>query len=98
MDGPTWGTLEAPGLVSLPIALACFVIDEDSGVAAFQELSLSGSPSVVFHVFRLGCHTSVKHTLPFGAYVFTTISETTIGVRNQWAKQTHEIPIPPRAF
>ena len=94
MGGPTWGELEIVGVVTLPRALPCIVVDEKLGVAVFQELEMAGTPKVIIHIRRLPIGASVQHSLPFGSYVFTNLIQQSVGVLDQWTKQTHEFEIP----
>jgi hypothetical protein len=94
MGGPTWGTFEISGLISLPRALPCCVIDEQLSVAAFQELEMAHTPEVVIHIRRLDGTVASRYTLPFGAYVFTSVTAQSVGVRDEWTGKTHELQIP----
>jgi len=94
MGGPTRGALTIGDIISLPNALPCIVVDEHLGVAAFQELEMTGTPRVAIHICRLPNGPSVQHSLPFGAYVFTDITSQSIVVLDQWTKQRHEFETP----
>jgi len=97
MGGPTWGALTIGDIISLPRALPCIVVDEQLGVAAFQELEMTGTPRVAIHIRRLPSGPSVQHSLPFGAYVFTDVTSESVGVLDQWTEQRHEFATPQKS-